>query len=182
MDHMPISDQITKAKGPQCSDWPLLSQLPTFGVGVESILPNLFWLRAREGGSSEEYQRCYRRGRLRLDSPRSSWDKDWSALHLHGRWFQNTLWEKVGKWKEEGKKTVEPWPVWLSWLECRPIDQKVVGSIPSQDTYLGCRLGPWSGHKRQVINVSLSHRCFSLCLSPFFPLSLKSIDKSSGED
>ena len=26
----------------------------------------------------------------------------------------------------------EPWLVWLSWLECRPIHQKVEGSIPGQ--------------------------------------------------
>lgn len=25
----------------------------------------------------------------------------------------------------------EPWPVWLTWLECRSVHQKVTGSIPS---------------------------------------------------
>ena len=24
----------------------------------------------------------------------------------------------------------QPWPVWLSWLECHPIDQRVAGLIP----------------------------------------------------
>ena len=28
---------------------------------------------------------------------------------------------------------------WFSWLEHRPIHQKVAGSIPSHGTYLGCR-------------------------------------------
>ena len=29
---------------------------------------------------------------------------------------------------------------------CHPTNKKVTGSIPSQDTCLGCRFGPWSGH------------------------------------
>ena len=33
----------------------------------------------------------------------------------------------------------------LSWLENHPVHQKVVGSIPGQGTYLGCRLDPQSG-------------------------------------
>ena len=35
---------------------------------------------------------------------------------------------------------------WISWLECCPIFQKVVSSIPSQGTYPGCGFGPWLGH------------------------------------
>ena len=31
---------------------------------------------------------------------------------------------------------------WLSWLEHHPTHQKVVGLIPSQGTYLGCRFDP----------------------------------------
>ena len=34
----------------------------------------------------------------------------------------------------------------LSWLERRPVDGKVVGLIPSQDTYPGCLFDPQSGH------------------------------------
>ena len=45
----------------------------------------------------------------------------------------------------------------LSWLECHPIHQKVVGLIPSQGTY-----------RRQLVKVSLSHWCFSLF--PFLSL------------
>ena len=35
-----------------------------------------------------------------------------------------------------------PWPVWLSWLECNPMYQKVVGSISGQGTCLGCGFNP----------------------------------------
>ena len=38
----------------------------------------------------------------------------------------------------------------LSWLEHRLMHQRVVGSIPSQYTYLGCRSGPWSGSLWEV--------------------------------
>ena len=29
----------------------------------------------------------------------------------------------------------EPWPLWLSWLEHCPVDQKVTDLIPDQGTY-----------------------------------------------
>ena len=29
------------------------------------------------------------------------------------------------------------------WTECRPVNQRVAGLIPSQDTCLGCGPGPW---------------------------------------
>ena len=35
---------------------------------------------------------------------------------------------------------------WLYWLERRPVHQKVVGSIPGQGTYLGCKFDPWLSH------------------------------------
>ena len=43
------------------------------------------------------------------------------------------------------------------WIECRPANQWVAGSIPSQGTYLGCGSGPQLGvHERQPhIDVSL---------------------------
>ena len=51
------------------------------------------------------------------------------------------------------KLETEPWLAWLSWLE--PPD--LVGSIPSQGTYLGCRFDPGPGaYGRQPIDVSLS--------------------------
>ena len=50
--------------------------------------------------------------------------------------------------------------MWLSWLECCPINWKVVGLIPGQGTCLGCRLGPWSGHIPEATN-----QCFCPSLS-----------------
>ena len=47
---------------------------------------------------------------------------------------------------------------WLGWLEHRPVHQKAAGSIPGRNTY-----------EKQQIDVSLSHRCFSLSLSLFLP-------------
>ena len=54
------------------------------------------------------------------------------------------------------------------WIECRPANQSVASSIPSQGTWLGCGPGPQSGvHERQpCTDVSLSP------LSPSLPLSL----------
>ena len=55
----------------------------------------------------------------------------------------------------------------VSWLEHCPVDQRVAGLIPSQDTYLGCRLYPSLGHMqgRTANWHSLWHQCFSLSLS-----------------
>ena len=59
------------------------------------------------------------------------------------------------------------------WTECQPVNQKVTSSIPSQSTCLGCGPGPQLGvWERQLIDVSLVHRCFSPSLSPFLPLPL----------
>ena len=45
------------------------------------------------------------------------------------------------------------------WIECRPVNQGVTGSIPTQGTSLGCGSGPQQGegaHERQPhIDVSL---------------------------
>ena len=43
------------------------------------------------------------------------------------------------------------------WIELQPANQRVAGSIPSQDTCLGCRPGPQQGaHERQLhMDVSL---------------------------
>ena len=45
---------------------------------------------------------------------------------------------------------------WLSWLESCPIHQKVVGSIPTQGTYLGCRFDPPLGLMFLSLTSSLS--------------------------
>ena len=51
-------------------------------------------------------------------------------------------------------------PVWLSWLEHCPIHWMVVGSIPVQGTYLGCRFDPPSGCVQGTTT-----RCLSLSFS-----------------
>ena len=77
----------------------------------------------------------------------------------------------------------QPWPAWLRWLGIIPHTERsrvwfpvrvrawVVGSVLGQVAY-----------KRQTVDVSLSHQCFSPCLSPSLPLSLKSTSMSWGED
>ena len=63
------------------------------------------------------------------------------------------------------------------WIECQPGNQRVAGSIPSQDTCLGCRFSPWSGCLLEA-----TYRCFShtsMILSPLFlpPSPLSRINK-----
>ena len=59
-------------------------------------------------------------------------------------------------------------------IECWPANQRVAGSIPSQGTRVGCRPGPQLGVcRRQPIDVSLTHQCFSPSLSLSLPLSVK---------
>ena len=43
------------------------------------------------------------------------------------------------------------------WIECRPVNQKVASSIPSQGTFLGCGPGPRLGalERQPHIDVSL---------------------------
>ena len=52
------------------------------------------------------------------------------------------------------------------WIECRPVNQRVAGWIPSQGTFLDCGPGPqWGAFKRQP-NSDVS-------LPLFLPFSLK---------
>lgn len=60
----------------------------------------------------------------------------------------------------------------LSWLERHPKNQQVVGSIPRQDTHLGCGFDPPLGCAWEAT------ACASLCPSPS---PLKSTSMSSGE-
>ena len=56
------------------------------------------------------------------------------------------------------------------WTECQPVNCKVTSLIPSQDTCLGCGLGPQLGEcKRQLIDVSLTHQHFSPLFLPPSP-------------
>lgn len=45
---------------------------------------------------------------------------------------------------------------WPSGSERHHRQQSVVGLIPHQATYLGCRFNPWSGHAREA-----NDQCFS---------------------
>ena len=49
------------------------------------------------------------------------------------------------------------------WIECRPVNQRVAGWIPSQGTCLGCGLGPSGGH------LTGNHTLIFLSLSFSFP-------------
>ena len=58
----------------------------------------------------------------------------------------------------------------VQWIEYRPANLRVAGSIPGQGTYPGCRPGPWLGACRKQL-VDVSHMNVS---SPSLPrLSLK---------
>ena len=50
------------------------------------------------------------------------------------------------------KAAREPWLVWLTWLEHCPLNQRVMGSVPSQGTCLGCKRGTYD---RPRIHVTL---------------------------
>ena len=63
------------------------------------------------------------------------------------------------------KLVLKPWLAWLRGLSAGLRTKGPSGSIPSQDTRLGCGLGPQVGaRERQSISVSLS-LSFSLLLS-----------------
>ena len=60
-------------------------------------------------------------------------------------------------------------------LECHPLHQKVGGSTVGQGTWVVGSLPSLGAYGRQLGDVSLSHRGFSLSLFPF--LSLSKINK-----
>ena len=73
-------------------------------------------------------------------------------------------------------KNFQPWLVWLSWLEHPPINQKVMGSIPSQGTCFGGRFGPWfRACARGNWSMFLSH--IDVYLPPSLPSPLSKINK-----
>ena len=94
-----------------------------------------------------------------------------------------TINTRVMKWRQyclddSNKNTPTwPWPLWLTWLECRPINRRVSGLISAESTCLSCRFGPQLGCVQEATNrcFSLSHWCFSPSL--YLPLSMP-----SGED
>ena len=42
------------------------------------------------------------------------------------------------------------------WIECRPVNRKVTGSIPGQDTCLGCGPGTQMGECEMFLSLSFS--------------------------
>ena len=66
------------------------------------------------------------------------------------------------------QKDFLPLLVWLNWLECRPINGKVMGSVPCQGTCLGCRFGLPLGHVWE-------ETCRSMFLYFYLPFSLSGI-------
>ena len=65
------------------------------------------------------------------------------------------------------------------WVGHRPANRKAAGLIPGQGTDLGCGPGPGLGVcERQLIGVSLTHRCLSPSLFPsLYPFLQKYILK-----
>ena len=58
------------------------------------------------------------------------------------------------------------------WLAYWPVNQKVTGLIPSQDTCLGCGPGPQAGGLREATDLCVSCTPMFLFLSFSFPSSL----------
>ena len=53
------------------------------------------------------------------------------------------------------------------WIECRPVNKRVAGSIPGQGTCLGCRAHPWFGARERKPHIDVSLLLF---LPPFLSL------------
>ena len=59
--------------------------------------------------------------------------------------------------REGSQKSLLALAGWLSWLERRPVHQRIAGSIPRQGTYLGCGFDLLAGHLWEATS-----RCFFL--------------------
>ena len=66
-----------------------------------------------------------------------------------------------------------PWPCWLSWLVCRPVNRKVAISMVGQGTYLGCGFDPPLGKYRKGVHTQeVGRQLFSV-----FSVFLKAMKK-----
>ena len=54
------------------------------------------------------------------------------------------------------KNTHQPWPVWLNWLEYRPVDPRVGGSIPVRAHTQGAGAVPSPGMFKKATNLYFS--------------------------
>ena len=101
-----------------------------------------------------------------LDSTPSHNDGCHSLVTKEYRRIQNKFW--FPRVYHQNTTPLHTLAGWLSWLECRLLQQKIVGSILSQGTCLGCGFNPWLRHIWEV-----TKGCFSL-ISVFLSLSLSS--------
>ena len=53
------------------------------------------------------------------------------------------------------------------WIECRPVNQRVASSIPTQGTCLGCRLAPQYGVSERQLHIAVFFPLFLLPFSSF---------------
>ena len=60
------------------------------------------------------------------------------------------------------------------WIECRPVKQRVAGSIPSQGTCLGCGPGPQYGASESQPHIDVS---LPLFLPPFPSLKVNKLKR-----
>ena len=78
----------------------------------------------------------------------------------------------------ELENTVQPRPVWLSWLEIVPQSGRLLVLFPvGAHAWVAGLVRSQSVYERQQIDASLLHSCFCLSLSPSPPLSLKNTIK-----
>ena len=67
-----------------------------------------------------------------------------------------------------------PWPAWLSWLGILPQGERLPVQFPVRaHAWVAGLVSGWGTCERQPVDVSLTHWCFYLSLSPSLPLSLK---------
>ena len=53
------------------------------------------------------------------------------------------------------------------WIECWPVNERVIGSIPSQGTGLGCRPGPQLGARKRQLHIDIPLLLFLSPLTSF---------------
>lgn len=97
----------------------------------------------------------------------SHWGLGFQCIRFKGATIQSI--SRREKW---------PCPVWLTWLECRPTDQKVADLITGQSTYLGCVFNPCSRRMHEATNGCL-FSSLSTSLPPFLSLNINILLKEN---
>ena len=145
----PRPGQGTPASGPSASllpglSWPARAHLPCLAGRVG-------WALSAVEGQQPKLVPCFRNARLQ--------EQDCTVENKGRRAFNQrrvgvvTLINKKVDFKIIASALADV----AQWTECQPVNQRVVGSIPSQGTCQGCKPRPQSGaHKRQPhIDISL---------------------------